>query len=116
MMFSDKTKKHHLAESREDFLKDFPESNELTKKFPFGEVLFVKKEDKIYAFINNCPHQGQKMQGCSIHDGRVICPVHKYKFNIETGRGHGLYLDFYPLEETTEGFFLLHTYFSWFGE
>lgn len=115
-MFSDKTRKYHLADSRKEFIENFPESNELTKNFPFGEVLFVKKEEELYAFINHCPHQGQKMQGCTIHDGRVMCPVHKYKFDIETGRGHGLYLDFYPLEENKDGFFLLRTYFSWFGE
>ncbi|PWH85290.1 Rieske (2Fe-2S) protein [Brumimicrobium oceani] len=115
-MFSDKTKKYHLADSKEEFLQNFPENNEVTKNFPFGEVLFVRKEDEIYAFINNCPHQGQKMQGCAIVDGRVICPVHKYKFDVKTGRGHGLYLDFYPLEENEDGFFLLRTYFSWFGE
>lgn len=115
-MFSDKTRKYHLADSRDEFLKKFNEGGEFTKSFPFGEVLFVKKESEIYAFINNCPHQGQKMQGCSIENGRVICPVHKYKFDVETGRGHGLYLDFYPLEEHKDGFFLLRTYFSWFGE
>lgn len=115
-MFSDKTKKYRIADSREEFIKNFPETNELEKHFPFGEVLFVKKENEIYAFINDCPHQGQKMQGCTIEDGRVTCPVHKYKFDTETGRGHGLYLEFYPLEENEEGFFLLRTYFSWFGE
>lgn len=115
-MFSDKTRQYRLADSREAFMKDFPDSKEITKNFHFGEVLFVKKEEEIYAFINDCPHQGQKMQGCSIENGKVICPIHRYKFDIKTGRGHGLYLDFYPLEETKEGFFLLRTYFSWFGE
>jgi len=115
-MFSDKTKKYRLADSREDFLKRFSECNELTENFPFGEVLFVLKEHEIYAFINNCPHQNQKMQGCSIENDSVICPVHKYKFDLKTGRGHGLYLDFYPLVEHEDGFYLLRTYFSWLGE
>src|SRR5690554_1441827 len=115
-MFSDKIKRYYLADSRKEFEEDFPESNELTKDFPFGEVLFVKKEGEIYAFINHCPHQGQKMQGCNIENGRVMCPVHKYKFDIKTGRVNVLYLDFYPLEENEEGFFLLRKYFSWFGE
>ncbi|RFC55706.1 Rieske (2Fe-2S) protein [Brumimicrobium aurantiacum] len=115
-MFSDKTRKYRLADSREAFLNNFNAHGEYIQNFPFGEVLFVKKEDEIYAFINDCPHQGQKMQGCSIENGKVICPVHQYKFDIETGRGHGLFLDFYPLEENENGFFLLRTYFSWFGE
>lgn len=115
-MFSDKTRKYRLADSRKEFISNFPETNEMAKAFPFGEVLFVRKKEEIYAFINDCPHQGQKMQGCTIEKGRVICPVHKYKFDIETGRGHGLYLEFYPLEENEDGFFLCRTYFSWFGE
>ena len=115
-MFSDKTRKYRLANSRASFLEAFPVSNELAKSFSFGEVLFVYKNDKIYAFHNKCPNQGGKLQGCDIKDGKLICPVHRYKFDTETGRGSGLYLDFYDLEENEDGFFLLRTYFSWLGE
>ena len=115
-MFSDKTKRYHLADSKSQFSKSFQGKNELQKQFSFGEVLFVLTADKIFAFKNKCPHQGAKLNGCKVEHGKVICPLHQYGFNVENGRGHGMYLEVYPLEENEDGFFLLRTYFSWFGE
>ncbi|MEX1192434.1 MAG: Rieske (2Fe-2S) protein [Brumimicrobium sp.] len=115
-MLSDKTRKYHLADSKTEFIHEFKGQNELNKKFMFGEVMFVKDGNEIHAFKNKCPHQGARLNGCSIHDGKVVCPVHKYGFDLENGRGHGMYLDIYDLEEKEDGFYLLRTYFSWFGE
>ena len=115
-MFSDKTKQYFLATSKKAFLESFSEANEKSKKFSFGEVLFVKNGVDVYAIKNKCPHQGSKMEGCEIEEGKVICPRHRYRFNLETGRGHSLYLPIYELKEKEDGFYLLHTYFSWFGE
>lgn len=115
-MFSDKTKKYRLADSKSDFIRDYLGKKEFVKQFGFGEVLFVQEIDEVFAFKNKCPHQGAKLNGCKIAQGKVICPLHQYGFNLENGRGHGMYLDIYPLEENADGFFLLRTYFSWFGE
>jgi len=115
-MFSDKIKKYRLANSKAEFVHSFHGKNELEKQFGFGEVLFLLDADELYAFKNKCPHQGAKLNGCMIAQGKVICPLHQYGFDVEHGRGHGMYLDFYPLEESEEGFFLLRTYFSWLGE
>lgn len=115
-MFSDKTKSYFISESKDEFLKTFGKRNQLIKKFSFGEVIFLKKEDSLHAVKNKCPHQGASLKGCSVKDGKVICPVHNYGFDLETGRGSGLYLPIYELEENQDGFFLKRTYFSWFGE
>jgi nitrite reductase/ring-hydroxylating ferredoxin subunit len=88
----------------------------MEKRFDFGEVLFMLEENQIIAFKNKCPHQGAKLNGCKLERGKVVCPVHNFRFDVENGRGHGMYLDVYPLEENADGFFLLRTYFSWFGE
>lgn len=115
-MFSDKTRKYLVADSKEAFLKDFGEQNQQVKKFSFGEVVFVRDENEVFAFENKCPHQGAKLNGCWIEKGKVVCPMHQYRFDVENGRGHGLYLETYPLEENSDGYFLSRTYFSWFGE
>jgi len=115
-MFSDKTRSYLLAESKVDFLAKFNELQERKIQLPFGEVLFVRKDENVFALKNKCPHQGKPLEGCEIQDKHVVCPWHQYKFNLENGRGHGLYLETYKLEETQEGFYLLYTYFSWFGE
>lgn len=115
-MFSDKTKRYKLSDSRQSFLASFAQDGELVIRLGFGEVLFVRAGSSVYAFRNKCPHQNKPLNGCTIWEGSVICPWHKYQFNLENGRGHGLYLETYPLLETEEGFFLERTYFSWFGE
>lgn len=115
-MFSDKTKKYRLAESKEDFIKQLNDTGESTLQLGFGEVLFKKEGGQIYAFKNKCPHQGARLNGCRVHEEKIICPLHQYGFNTENGRGHGMYLEIYPLEEQKDGFYLLRTYFSWLGE
>lgn len=115
-MFSDKTIKHRLADSKQEFLDQFGKKNHIVDNFLFGEVIFVREKGEIYAFKNKCPHQWAKLNGCWLEQNKVVCPVHQYKFDVENGRGHGLFLEHYPLEENEEGFYLLRTYFSWFGE
>ena len=115
-MFSDKTRKYRIADSKQAFLAKFGDDKHRVEKFLFDEVIFVRDGDAVYAFKNKCPHQGSKLNGCWIDEDRVVCPIHQYKFDVENGRGHGLYLENYPLEENEDGFYLLRTYFSWFGE
>ncbi len=115
-MFSDKTKYYQLAPTKSEFLTQFID-NEWVKRFHFGEVLFVKQHDNtVIAMDNKCPHQNLPLKGCKISGGNVVCPWHQYRFDLKTGRGHGLFLQTYELEENHEGYFLKRTYFSWFGE
>lgn len=115
-MFSDKTRKYQIADSKQEFLARFGEGNQIIEKFLFGEVIFVRENEKVYAFKNKCPHQGAKLNGCWLEGNKIVCPLHQYKFDVENGRGHGHYLENYQLEENEQGFNLLRTYFSWFGE
>jgi nitrite reductase/ring-hydroxylating ferredoxin subunit len=115
-MFSDKTRKYRLAKSKNEFLAFFGSKPYYVQMFTFDEVIFVKSKSELYAFKNKCPHQGAKLNACWIEQEKVVCPLHQYKFDVNNGRGHGLYLENYKLEENKDGFFLLRTYFSWFGE
>ena len=41
--------------------------------------------------------------------GNVVCPLHRYRFNLQTGRdvtGEGYYLKIYPVEIPEEGVFI----------
>jgi nitrite reductase/ring-hydroxylating ferredoxin subunit len=33
-----------------------------------------------------CPHQGASLSGGTLVDGRVICPLHSWVFDLATGR------------------------------
>lgn len=115
-MFSDKTRKYRLGDSKDEFLTKFGGESQLVEDFSFGEIIFIRYEEWIYAFKNKCPHQGAKLNGCWLEGNKVVCPLHQYKFDVENGRGHGMYLENYELQEDGTGYYLLRTYFSWFGE
>jgi nitrite reductase/ring-hydroxylating ferredoxin subunit len=64
------------------------------------EIAIFKIDDKIYAFSNICPHQHTNniFEGF-IEEGHVICPMHGWEFNLESGRTRsgGKGLDFYKV-------------------
>lgn len=65
---------------------------------PLGRSLFVRHRDKELAVfhltdpdrwvvINNaCPHASGNLAAGEVHRGTVTCPVHKWKFDLNTGR------------------------------
>jgi nitrite reductase/ring-hydroxylating ferredoxin subunit len=115
-MFSDKTKLYRIAASKGQLLDQMQSQDECLVVLPFGEVIVKLAPTGLVAFRNECPHQKLKLQGCHIENNHVVCPWHKYAFQLEHGRGHGLYLEVFPVIENNEGVFIKRTYFSWFGE
>jgi 3-phenylpropionate/trans-cinnamate dioxygenase ferredoxin subunit len=65
-------------------------------------VGLLKRGDNIYAFSSICPHAGGNLcEGWLDARGRIICPVHNYRFDPATGRntsGEGYKLFTYPVE------------------
>jgi nitrite reductase/ring-hydroxylating ferredoxin subunit len=62
--------------------------------------------DEWFAFAYKCPHaSGIMAEGYVDAVGNVVCPVHRYKFNLKNGRntsGEGYYLKTYPVEVREE--------------
>jgi len=49
-------------------------------------ICVVKRDDKIFAFQNECPHMGEPLHRGKINYlGEIVCPLHTYRFNIVTG-------------------------------
>jgi nitrite reductase/ring-hydroxylating ferredoxin subunit len=105
-MFGMKLKWYLLFETQAALEDYFAGKNAVVHRSMFGEVLLLKEGDKFYAFKNKCPHQGKPLDACWIDKGSVVCPFHQYHFSLETGRGHGLYLDKYDLRIDEKGVFL----------
>lgn len=65
---------------------------------------------KLFAFAYKCPHaSGIMSEGYIDAVGNVVCPTHRYKFNLENGRnvsGEGYYLKHWPVEIRPEGVFV----------
>ena len=39
-----------------------------------------------YAIDDTCPHEGGSLGEGLLHDGRVICPLHSWVFELRTGQ------------------------------
>jgi len=61
--------------------------NSLVCVYPKGlPILILKKEGKLYAMSNKCPHMGCPLGGGTL-DGYILkCPCHDWKFDIRTGQ------------------------------
>jgi 3-phenylpropionate/trans-cinnamate dioxygenase ferredoxin subunit len=74
------------------------------------KISLAKFQDQLFAFSYKCPHAGGIMaDGFVDAVGNVVCPVHRYKFNMQNGRnttGEGYYLKTYPVEQRNEGVFI----------
>lgn len=50
------------------------------------EILLVNVKGKIYAFENECPHQGSPMNAAIVKDSFISCPRHGYRFSLTDGK------------------------------
>jgi 3-phenylpropionate/trans-cinnamate dioxygenase ferredoxin subunit len=66
------------------------------------QIGLLKKGNAIYAFAATCPHAGSRLcDGWLDALGRIVCPLHNYRFDPENGRntsGEGYKLKTYLVE------------------
>jgi nitrite reductase/ring-hydroxylating ferredoxin subunit len=77
-------------------------------------ILLVHHQDQYFAVKNRCPHQRITLDKASCEDGFIVCPWHRYGFDLKTGRGAGLHLENYPIEIREDGCFIGFEYLSLF--
>lgn len=73
------------------------------------KICLVKHQNKLYALANNCPHAGGILSGGWCKNGNIVCPLHRYAYNLETGKGlpgQNDYIDTYPIEQREDGFYV----------
>ena len=78
-------------------------------------ICLVNAEGELYALSATCPHAGADLSKGWCRDGMLICPFHRYAYNLETGRGAPGQNDFvttYPVQVRTDGIYVEVT--SWF--
>lgn len=105
-MFSKRLRWYPLFESVEDLHALFAQKQCVVYRNMFGEYLLIKNKDEVLAFSNNCPHQNKPLNDCWIEDNSIVCPFHQYHYNLEDGRGHGMYIEKYPLKTDEKGVFI----------
>ncbi|MES2274753.1 MAG: Rieske (2Fe-2S) protein [Bacteroidota bacterium] len=51
-------------------------------------ICLVGYDGKVYALANKCPHAGEDLSGgwCT-DEKKLVCPYHRFSYDLETGRG-----------------------------
>lgn len=49
------------------------------------EIAIFKHTGKLCAIQNICPHQGGQLSAGTVENGAVACPLHGYKFDLQSG-------------------------------
>ena len=92
----------------------------ITHKLPEGNFVLpipiqgntytlVSDNGKFYVFQSKCPHAHGLLYNGWCKEGKLICPIHRYSYSLETGRGssgQGDYLTTYPVESRTDGLYV----------
>ncbi|QQR86851.1 MAG: Rieske (2Fe-2S) protein [Flavobacteriales bacterium] len=73
------------------------------------KLLLVRWNDHLYALEEQCPHHGASMIAGEVNDGCLVCPRHRYRYDLVTGRGRqpdGGNAAVYPIEVRHGGVFV----------
>lgn len=88
----------------------FPQSGLLEIEVADKKVCLTLHKEQLYACAAKCPHAGGTMAAGYIDAlSNIICPLHRYKFSLHSGRntsGEGFFLKTYPIEMRPEGIFI----------
>lgn len=74
-----------------------------------GKMICISKyRNEWFAFNHKCPHaSGIMAEGFIDAIGNVVCPVHKFRFNLRNGRNSdGYFLKVYAVEEREDGVYV----------
>ena len=50
-------------------------------------AVFRQRDGRLFAVQNRCPHRQGPLSEGVMGGGRVICPLHSHRFNLEDGAG-----------------------------
>jgi 3-phenylpropionate/trans-cinnamate dioxygenase ferredoxin subunit len=107
-MFPKKLNWHRLAENPESL--NWQDNSIAVTEVNGKKICIAKYREQFFAFAYTCPHaSGIMADGWIDLLGNVVCPLHRYKFNIINGRntsGEGYYLKTYPLRIDEKGIFV----------
>ncbi|MCX2449806.1 Rieske (2Fe-2S) protein [Pedobacter sp. PLR] len=89
---------------------NFPEEDFVEQIKVNGKKLcLVRHQGHVFVVQNSCPHAGGILSGGTCKNGYLICPIHRWEYNLQTGRGaegQGDYIDTYPVETRPDGIYV----------
>jgi len=72
-------------------------------------ICLVSYDGDVYAMSSTCPHAGAELSGGWCKDGKLICPFHRYAYDLHTGKGdpgQNDFVDTYPVEVREDGIYI----------
>jgi len=97
---------------------DWPQNNMMEMEVEGKQFTLAKFQDSYFAFASKCPHASGRMAAGYINPlGQVVCPLHRYCFDMKNGRntsGEGYFLKTYPVELKEGALFIGFKPFSLF--
>ncbi len=89
---------------------DFADNNIAVVELKGKNICIGKYNDSVFAFAYKCPHAGGILADGHIDAlGNVVCPLHRYKYDMKNGRnvsGEGYYLKNWPVELREDGVYV----------
>jgi nitrite reductase/ring-hydroxylating ferredoxin subunit len=89
---------------------DFEENNIGVVEVKGKKVCIARFHHDIFAFAYTCPHAGGILADGYIDAiGNVVCPQHRYKYNLKNGHnvsGEGYYMKNWPVEIKDDGVYV----------
>jgi len=88
------------------------DQNESVQKIKVNgkSICLVKTDNRFFATAIKCPHAGADIsQGWVEENCQFVCPYHRHKYSLETGRGatgQGDYIAIYPIEQRKDGWYV----------
>lgn len=80
------SKKYTLGEDKNHAYQILPEG--IIKEVQVGtaKICLVRLKEEVHAFEHLCPHQSASLKDGKVNSyGEVICPLHHYRFELQTG-------------------------------
>ncbi|GAB2689086.1 nitrite reductase small subunit NirD [Mucilaginibacter koreensis] len=66
-----------------------------------SNLCLIKCEEQLVATQLKCPHAGAWLSNGWCKDGKLVCPLHRYSYDLQSGRGsagQGDYIEVYPVK------------------
>ena len=100
---------------------EFGDNNIWIVEMQGKKICIGKYHDLLFGFAYKCPHAGGILADGYIDAlGNIVCPLHRYKYNLQNGRnvsGEGYYLKNWPVETRPDGVYVgveeSSGFFSW---
>lgn len=99
---------HRIAENIDDL--DFATNKIAVIELKGKNICIGKAGSGVFAFAYKCPHAGGILADGYIDAlGNIVCPVHRYKYDLKNGRnisGEGYYLKHWPVDLRQDGVYV----------